>query len=62
MDVVYIHVSMHLSEGGQLLWMGEEGHVALAMGVKQSWMPMGAFANQVHGVLKVGNKEFTFLL
>ena len=54
---------MHLSEGGQLLWMGKEGHIiALAMGIKKSLMPMGAFANRVHGVLKVGNKEFTFLL
>ena len=44
---------MHgLSEGGQLLSMGKEGHMALAMGVKRSWMPMGAFANQVHGVFE----------
>ena len=60
MDVLYIDVSMHLSEDGQLLWMGKESHIiALAMGVKQSWMPMGAFENRVHGVLKVGNREFT---
>ncbi len=53
---------MHLSEGGQLLWMDKEGHMALAMGVERpSIMPMGAFANRVHGVLKVGNREVMFL-
>ena len=61
-DVFFINVSMHLSEGSQLLWMGKEGHIiALAMGIKKSLMPMGAFANRVHGVLKVGNREFTLL-